>query len=337
MGLEVEDVILRETGGACCREVSVLQSLWSGYGSILRYEVEGADHSSVIIKHISPPTSAQHPRGWNTDRSHQRKLKSYKVESLWYQHYAPLCDERCRVPSCIAVERDGEEVIILLEDLKEAGFREQDGAVRHVEIHACLKWLAEFHATFLGCSTEGLWECGTYWHLETRPDELECLRRQDPALFQAADVIDRKLRESPYQCLVHGDAKLANFLFSSDGSSVAAVDFQYVGGGCGMKDVAYFIGSCFREEDCENYAPALLDFYFQSLRKALARRGGEVHFKALEEDWRSLYPVAWTDFHRFLKGWSPGHWKIHSYSERLAKGVLAVLEEDPRGDTEKDF
>lgn len=35
--------------------------------------------------------------------------------------------------------------------------------------------------------------------------------------------------------------------------------------------------------------------------------------------------VAWTDFFRFLQGWSPGHWKIHRYSERLARKVLDQL------------
>jgi len=40
---------------------------------------------------------------------------------------------------------------------------------------------------------------------------------------------------------VHGDAKLANFCFSRDGKKVAAVDFQYVDGGCGMKDLSRII------------------------------------------------------------------------------------------------
>jgi hypothetical protein len=38
-----------------------------------------------------------------------------------------------------------------------------------------------------------------------------------------------------------------------------------------------------------------------------------------------MYAVAWTDFYRFLQGWSPGHWKIHGYSERLANAVLDRL------------
>ena len=40
---------------------------------------------------------------------------------------------------------------------------------------------------------------------------------------------------------------------------------------------------------------------------------------------RSVYRVAWADFHRFLKGWSPGHWKINSYSERVTKEVISQL------------
>ena len=124
---------------------------------------------------------------------------------------------------------------------------------------------------------------------------------------------------------MHGDAKLANFCFSEGGDRVAALDFQYVGGGCGMKDVAYFLGSCLGEEDCEAREAELLAHYFAELEVALERRRPEVDARAVVAEWRTLFPVAWTDFHRFLKGWCPGHWKIHSYSERLAREVLANL------------
>ena len=138
-------------------------------------------------------------------------------------------------------------------------------------------------------------------------------------------MIDQRLNNARYQTFVHGDAKLANFCFSAGGAQVAAVDFQYVGGGCGMKDVAYFIGSCLYEEDCERYETELLDYYFAQLREALEQRDSAVDLDALKQEWRALYPVAWSDFHRFMKGWSPGHWKVHSYSERIAREVVAQL------------
>ena len=325
MALDAERLIVETTGATRCRELGVVQRLWSGYGSIRRYKIDGGDRPSVIVKHISPPTAANHPRGWNTDHSHQRKLRSYRVESMWYRDYAKRCGTGCRVPECLAMERRDDEILLLLEDLDASGFPGRRRSVTPVETRACLEWLARFHATFLDSPADGLWECGTYWHLETRPDELKRLETEDPALWQAAGEIDARLKQSAFQTLVHGDAKLANFCFSSDGCSVAVVDFQYVGRGCGMKDVAYFIGSCFDEEQCEAQAPALLDRYFERLRLALDERGSPVDPDAIEADWRALYPFAWTDFHRFLKGWSPGHWKIHDYSERLAREVLSQL------------
>ena len=190
----------------------------------------------------------------------------------------------------------------------------------------CVRWLAAFHAQNLNLKPEGLWASGTYWHLETRPDELECL--EDQALKNSAAAIDRTLKDCFFQTLVHGDAKLANFCFSLDGSEVAAVDFQYVGGGCGMKDLAYFVGSCFRDDESERMESTLLDFYFREIGGILADMGSEVSGDQLETDWRPLYRVAWADFHRFMKGWSPGHWKLSDYSERVTCEVMEGLQRE---------
>ena len=92
-----------------------------------------------------------------------------------------------------------------------------------------------------------------------------------------------------------------------------------------MKDLAYFISSCLDENESERREPQLLDRYFELLANALDRAGKGTDFMALEADWRALYPIAWTDFYRFLQGWSPGHWKLHRYSERLANEVLDSL------------
>ncbi|TAJ12793.1 DUF1679 domain-containing protein [Marinilabiliaceae bacterium JC017] len=320
--------ITREaTGAKELFEIGVIQNLWSGYGKIVRYGLKGANRKSVVVKHVRLPEQEKHshPRGWNTNLSHQRKLKSYQVEMAWYDRWSRYCDETCRIPACLALESQGDEVLMVLEDLDDSGFPARKNAVSWNELKACLSWLANFHVTFMGEQPQGLWETGTYWHLATRPDELEVLT--DSALKNAAALIDQQLQASPFQTFVHGDAKLANFCFSGDGKRVAAVDFQYVGGGCGMKDVAYFIGSCLYEEECERLEAQLLDFYFQALRKAIKIKQKPVDADALEKDWRALYPVAWTDFHRFLKGWSPGHWKINSYSERLACEVVEGLNE----------
>jgi hypothetical protein len=95
-----------------------------------------------------------------------------------------------------------------------------------------------------------------------------------------------------------------------------------------MKDVAYFIGSCLHEEDCVRMESRLLDVYFGELHLALKAKNTPINFDDLEKDWRAMFPIAWTDFHRFLKGWSPGHWDTNSYSERVAKKVISQLKND---------
>ncbi len=322
-----KSIIMDATSSKAIFEIEVIQSLWSGYGKIVRYGVKDGSVARVVVKHVQLPDQAQHPRGWNTDQSHQRKLHSYQVETAWYAQWSHDCDATCRVPECMALEHKNDQVLMVLEDMDATGFPQRRTSVNLVELKTCLSWLANFHATFIGIQPQDLWPTGTYWHLDTRPDEWAALN--DTALKNAAQSIDQKLRASPYQTFVHGDAKLANFCFSEDGQQVAAVDFQYVGGGCGMKDVAYFIGSCLDENACERLETQLLDHYFQSLRHALKSKQKPVDADAVEQNWRALYPLAWTDFHRFLKGWSPGHWKIHSYSERLAREVVAQLTHTP--------
>ncbi len=311
----VRSIILQRTGASSLFEKEVIQELWSGYGKIIRVGLENAAVKSVIVKHVQLPQHKKHPRGWNTDIGHQRKVKSYKVETKWYDTYSQ--NSTARLPHCVAIETQEEDVLMVLEDLDAAGYPLRKRTVTWDEIAACLAWLAQFHASYLGKVPDGLWEVGTYWHLATRPQELALLN--DQRLKEAAPVIDQKLNTCTYKTFVHGDAKLANFCFAKEGQ-VAGVDFQYVGGGCGMKDVAYFIGSCLNESECERLEAQILDTYFERLQNELAERN-----EALETEWRSLYRVAWADFHRFLKGWSPGHWKITSYSERVTTEVINHL------------
>jgi len=302
-----EAIVARLSGASAASRAERIQSLWSGYGEVVRYQLTGADRGSVVVKHVRP--------GKGGGRSHDRKLRSYEVEQAWYRDWSDRCGETCRVPQCLHVEKQGGEWLFVLEDLDASGFAGRKRSLSDRQLESCLRWLASFHATFLGERPRGLWKTGTYWHLKTRPDEHRSMARGP--LREAAATLDERLRNARFQTLVHGDAKPANFCFSSDGKRVAAVDFQYVGGGCGMKDVAYLLTG----ED-RRATERGLQVYFQGLRAAV--RGSDVDADALEAEWRALFPVAWADFQRFLSGWAPD-WRIHPHGQAMTRKVLANL------------
>jgi hypothetical protein len=336
-----EDTICEITGATECSLGEVIQNLWSGYGVIQRVDLKiGNQHTnSAIIKHIDISQSRENRRGWSGDISHHRKVKSYQVEKAFYEKFASTCTDECRVPNLLGAheKENGTGWIIVLEDLDAAGFDERKQHVNREDIEACLSWLANFHAIFIQQNPAPLWPIGTYWHLATRPDELNVM--EAGPLKNAAAKIDERLNGAQFQTLVHGDAKLANFCFkhrsaskptdiqtlSRTGPGVAAVDFQYVGGGCGMKDVAYLISSCLGESDAESQQNTLLNHYFQSLDQALQTAGNPTNFSELETEWRELYAFAWADFCRFLGGWSPGHWKMNGYTDRITQKVIEEL------------
>ncbi|WP_373952180.1 phosphotransferase [Vibrio pomeroyi] len=331
-------------------DVQVIQRLWGGYGELVRLVFandNSASMNSVIVKHVALPDKAEHPKGWNTKLSHQRKVHSYQVETAWYQSFTQQWDECCPVPIGLHCEIAENEWLIVMQDLADIGFpltsqfdvlaASDESVVKgtqprytFVEIkqrNACLKWLAHFHAKHIHIDQEqsvSLWQVGTYWHLDTRPDELNALA--DVPLKNQAQNIDRLLRECPYQTLVHGDAKLPNFCFDSESKNAAAVDFQYVGNGCAMKDVALFMSSAIRPQDCAELESQVLDTYFQHLKEALAHYQPQLSFDDVEQAWRPMFYVAWADFQRFVKGWSPEHWKINPYTEQLTQAVVQQLE-----------
>ena len=198
------------TGAKSIRSVLPIQELWSGYGKLLRVYLRGAvNHDQVIVKHVTAGSAKQHPRGWSSQLSNQRKLKSYQVETYWYRNYARDVPEEARIPKFIGGSQQRGETIIVLEDLDAQGFARRKHTGGWSDVVVCLQWLAHFHAAFLGRPPQNLWRVGTYWHLATRPDELKKL--DDERLKQTASNIDQKLSDCYFKTLVHGDAKLANF------------------------------------------------------------------------------------------------------------------------------
>jgi hypothetical protein len=319
---EFESYLLKLSSANSCQETEIIQSLWSGYGKISRYTLSGGTYPSVVVKHINLKNIDTHPRGWHSNFGHNRKIKSYQVETNWYKNWQSECNNSCYIPKFIGSYKNNQHQWIILEDLK-LNYPSIKNQLTLKEVKTVIKWLANFHSCFINSQPNGLWETGTYWHLATRPHELK--RIKDTQLREKAASIDQALNSTSYKTIVHGDAKLANFCFSENGESVAAVDFQYVGGGCGMKDLAYFLGSCLTGEECEHYEGDLLHFYFKELSNATKNLGPTFNFSILEAEWRSLYPFGVADFARFLLGWAPEHHKINTYSKRHLEKVMALL------------
>ena len=302
-------------------KVESIQSLWSGYGELYRAASADNPKQTFIVKSVQLPKVASHPRGWTGQRGHERKVRSYEVESAWYADYASKFLPLCPMPKAQYLHKTPDGFILVLSDLDAQGFTSRPRALSGQDLTPYLRWLANFHAQGLGAQVDGLWDPGSYWHLATRPDELEAI--DDERLKRLAPAIDKRLRDAKNQTVIHGDAKLANFCVTTSGSSVAMVDFQYVGRGCGIQDVAYFLSSALSPTECADRESEALSIYFDALKEAVEDR--KVAESVIEE-WTTLYKWAWADFVRFLAGWAPSHYKLDRYSLELTSDVLEELE-----------
>jgi hypothetical protein len=327
-----EVFIKRQCKAHMVKREAVIQSLWSGYGELVRYSLVGsAELAAVVVKHCSTPLDVAHPRGWQSNHAHLRKVRSYEVEQNWYRHWASRCHESARIARCYGDfydEHTGQRLTIL-EDLDLAGYSSRYNTQNRDHLLACIDWLAAFHAGFIHPTPSanwptGLWQKGTYWHFDTRQEEWSAM--DDGDLKSSAAALAICLDQACFKTIVHGDAKVANFCFSPLDTQVAAVDFQYVGGGVGVQDLAYLLGSALSESELADNIDYLLEYYFSELGRVLIAQGESQSFaQDVIEEWQDLFSIAWADFHRFIMGWSPTHPKNTPFSQRLTEQALTQL------------
>jgi len=86
-------------------------------------------------------------------------------------------------------------------------------------------------------------------------------------------------REPATRTLVHGDYRLDNLMFASTygGAPVSAVDWQTIGVGCGLRDVAYLLGNSAEPDDRRRHEDEALDRY----RTAMAGLGVDLSLDEL--------------------------------------------------------
>ena len=260
--------------------------LWAGMGYI--YNISFNEYN-IIVKRILPPSREAQSYG---DR---RKADSYEVEANFYEKVAlDLIADGVIIPVPYFTERAGGQITICMSRLEGRG-----GPYNDDETYAVLRWLAQFHAATWGSkyghSEKGLQRIGSYWHLDTRPDEHDSMPRRgwEGRLKNAAKAIDERLKRDTTQCCIHGDAKDANMLFSgkNDKCSVAMYDFQYCGKAPPTVDLAYFfcVGVGTTDDNDE-----LLTYYHNELMRRLPT---DVTKPSLDDLQDSL-ALAFCDFQR---------------------------------------
>lgn len=153
-------------------------------------------------------------------------------------------------------------------------------------------------------------------------------------LLPHVEAVAERLRVRPGDLgatLMHGDCKGANIVFASPPRGVAGAagaggevrcalyDFQYVGVGLGVQDLAYFLGTSVDVRLLEGGGEeALLRGYYDELVAALGRAGkgvGGYTWEVLVRQWE----WALVDWMRFMAGW--GCWGNSRWVEGRARRI----------------
>jgi Ecdysteroid kinase-like family len=323
----VAELLSRCDGPALKMErCSKMTTLWAGYGAVYNLLVKENGKKftrSLILKDVKPPK--------DSGVSHDRKIKSYQVETAFYQQLAtPLKQEKgLAIAACYLAEHnlDGNtgtgSTHLILSDLRE-DYPNQHRPMDLAHAKAALSWLATLHASHWQRHVpKELWRQGCFWQLDTRLEELEAMEPEWRDLQRAAHKISEELADEKFQTLVHGDFKGANILFSSVGESgprAAAYDFQYCGGGDAMKDVAYLFCSALESKTLQQHEEELLEYYHQELCKQLTEQAAEAYTLEIMKERLNL---AICDFVRFMAGW--GWWGNTGWASQKCRNHLKTL------------
>jgi Ser/Thr protein kinase RdoA (MazF antagonist) len=291
----------------------VLTHCWGGMASIMSISVPSADSLSLVnfvAKCVRPPPHLESSDAISIGDA--RKRQSYRAEANFYQSglVQVLLKNGCHVPRPLIVHLmpDSEFFVICMTRLT----GKTASSMGHHQSRAALTWLARLHAMFWGndrtddAVKAGLQEQGGYWYLDTREIELAAMPSDgwQGRLKMAARAIDWRLKNDHMLTIVHGDAKSANMMFDSDGTSSEGclcqmMDFQYMGRASAAKDLAYALTcACDVPEEEE----ALLHHYHSELCTALTAL--DLSSLPLFEDLQDSLALAYADLGRWMSGCS---------------------------------
>lgn len=231
------------------------------------------------------------------------------------------------------------------------------------QVHSAIDWLGNFHKTSKGWRTEGdldafilppleeaerraagragnkVWLNGGYTYLATRQKEYSDLKADsgsewsnalcetEPSLgCSVAEAVAKILtpRGRPTESFIHGDVKSENLFTTKKGDQVAFFDFQYIGLGLGVCDLAKLftcsVPMTMLGDDADELIQAsdgehdLLHRYKRALGVSL--EGNEYD----EKEFRSHWECALVDWCRFQASW--GFWGNTEWLEGRVRCIL---------------
>ena len=249
---------------------------------------------------FSGPASivAKCPSQDEASRHIAKLVRNYELEISWYRDLAAESGVNC--PACYHAEiaDNGIDFALLLADVAPAGQGDQLAGASETDLLAAIDELAILHAA--------------YWN-SPKLDQLawlgygsankELVRQMLPGLYagfreryagrlsevilqmgdRLAAGIGQYLDHEPHALtIVHGDYRLDNLLFAPDARAII-VDWQTVGRGSGLADLAYLIGTSIADPAARAEGEeAWLNHYLHRL----AEHGAKADATAAREEYR---------------------------------------------------
>ncbi len=220
---------------------------------------------------------------WNRYHLYEREIRFYK-------EIAKGID--LRIPRCYYGDLDIEagESVLILEDITKARVGDNVTGCSFEDAELTFRSLGKFHAAWW--ESPQLDDIGWIPAFNHGADYVQGLYQQSWGPFldkfgnQVHDSflelgawlgrnvanIRNRLAESP-RTLIHGDLRLDNLLFSSseNGTSLIVIDWQFIGRGRSVSDIAYFLVFCLPPEQRRGMEKSLLKIYHSVLIEAGVR------------------------------------------------------------------
>ncbi len=256
--------------------------------------------------HNGPATIiAKCPSTDESSRHIAKLVRNYELEINWYRDLAAVTPVNC--PKCFHAEigADGIDFVLLLDDRTPANQGDQLTGANPQEMLAAIAELALLHAAHWNSDTLHKYEWLAY-----STGNKQLVRQLLPGLYpefrkRYSTRLDPEILDmgqglvdniGPYldtqiaaRTVIHGDFRLDNLLFTPSGE-VTVLDWQTVGTGSPMADLAYFIGTSIADpaerEGCERDL-------FEHYRAQLELAGISANIK---DNWRDYRLYAFSGF-----------------------------------------